>query len=147
MARTTIPAAAQHAARSAADTATTRIPRPVDPAADHSPGAAALAALSADPAGAAGTVAAIANALDKLVSRPHQAAWRLGVLIRRCRVPRGHALRAPSRCPAQGRPVPGAVPLFERGGHRAVSTRGSGRGSSPSPPGAGGLDLAGRHAG
>jgi len=56
MART--PAPAPHAARSAADTATTRDPAPTAPAAGDSPAAAVLAALSADPAGA--TVAVIA---------------------------------------------------------------------------------------
>jgi hypothetical protein len=54
MARTTTPA--PHAARSAADTATTPSPAPVTPAAGDSP---AVAALSAEPAGA--TVAVIAG--------------------------------------------------------------------------------------
>ncbi len=58
MARTKNPAAAPHAARSAADMATTPAPAPVAPAADDSPAAAVLAALSAEPAGA--TVAVIA---------------------------------------------------------------------------------------
>jgi hypothetical protein len=56
MART--PAPAPHAARSAADAATTPAPAPVAPAAGHSPAAAVLAALSAEPGGA--TVAVIA---------------------------------------------------------------------------------------
>jgi hypothetical protein len=56
MARTKTPA--PHAARSAADTATTPDPAPVAPAAGDSPAAAVLAALSADAAG--GTVAVIA---------------------------------------------------------------------------------------
>jgi hypothetical protein len=56
MARTKTPA--RHAARSAADTATTPAPAPVAPAAGGSPAAAVLAALSAGPAG--GTVAVIA---------------------------------------------------------------------------------------
>jgi hypothetical protein len=46
----------------------------------------------------------------------------------------------PSRCPARGRPVPAAVPLFVRGGHRAVSTRGSEQGVKPVPTW-GGADL------
>jgi hypothetical protein len=59
MARTSTPApAAPHAARSAADAATTPDPAPVAPAPGGSPAAAVLAALSADPAGA--TVAVIA---------------------------------------------------------------------------------------
>jgi hypothetical protein len=58
MARTPATAPAPHAARSAADTATTPDPAPVAPAAGGSPAAAVLAALSADPAGAA--VAAVA---------------------------------------------------------------------------------------
>ena len=53
MARTPATAPAPHAARSAADTATTPDPAPVAPAAGGSPAAAVLAALSADPAGAA----------------------------------------------------------------------------------------------
>ena len=52
-------APAPHAARSAADTATTPDPAPVTPAAGDTPAAAVLAALSADPAG--GTVAVIAG--------------------------------------------------------------------------------------
>ena len=59
MARTSTPAPAPHAARSAADTATIPAPAPVAPAAADSPAAAVLAALSADPAGA--TVAVIAT--------------------------------------------------------------------------------------
>jgi hypothetical protein len=58
MVRTPAPVPAPHAARSAADTATTPDPAPVAPAAGDSPAAAVLAALSADPAG--GTVAVIA---------------------------------------------------------------------------------------
>jgi hypothetical protein len=58
MARTSTSVPAPHAARSAADTATTPAPAPVAPAAGDSPAAAVLAALSADPAGA--TVAVIA---------------------------------------------------------------------------------------
>ena len=61
-------------------------------------------------------------------ARPHEAAWRHGALMRRWRVPRGHA---PPCSPRGARPVPGAVPLFVRDGHRAVSPRGSGRVSSP----------------
>jgi hypothetical protein len=57
MARTKNPA--PHAARSAADAATTPAPAPVAPAAGDSPAAAVLAALSAEPAGA--TVAVIAG--------------------------------------------------------------------------------------
>ena len=57
MARTKNPAPAPHAARSAADTATTPAPAPVAPAGD-SPAAAVLAALSAEPAGAAVAVIA-----------------------------------------------------------------------------------------
>jgi hypothetical protein len=57
MART--PAPAPHAARSAADAATTPAAAPVAPAAGDSPAAAVLAALSAEPAGA--TVAVIAG--------------------------------------------------------------------------------------
>jgi hypothetical protein len=57
MARTST-APAPHAARSAADTATTPDPAPVAPAAGDSPAAAVLAALSAEPAGV--TVAVIA---------------------------------------------------------------------------------------
>jgi hypothetical protein len=57
MARTSTPA--PHAARSAADAATTPDPAPVAPAAGDSPAAAVLAALSAEPAGA--TVAVIAD--------------------------------------------------------------------------------------
>jgi hypothetical protein len=49
------------------------------------------------------------------------------------RAARARATVPPSRCPAHGRPVPGAVPLFVRGGHRAVSTRGSGPGVKPVP--------------
>ena len=56
MARTKNPA--PHAARSAADAATTPAPAPGAPAADHSPAGAVLAALSAEPVGA--TVAVIA---------------------------------------------------------------------------------------
>ena len=60
--------------------------------------------------------------------------------MRRWRVPRGHAPPAPFAVPGPGRPVPGAVPLFARGGHRAVSTRGSGPGVKPVPA-LGGADL------
>jgi DprA winged helix domain len=56
MARTKNPA--PHAARSAADAATTPAPAPVAPAAGDSPAAAVLAALSAEPAGAAVAVIA-----------------------------------------------------------------------------------------
>ena len=56
------------------------------------------------------------------------------------RAARARATVPPSRCPAHGRPVPGAVPLFVRGGHRAVSTRGSGPGVKPVPAW-GGADL------
>ncbi len=58
MARTSTPAPAPHAARTAADTATTPDPAPVAPAAGDSPAAAVLAALSAEPAGAAVAVIA-----------------------------------------------------------------------------------------
>jgi hypothetical protein len=58
MARTSTPVPAPHAARSAADAATTRPRRPVAPAAGDSPAAAVLAALSAEPAGATVTVIA-----------------------------------------------------------------------------------------
>jgi hypothetical protein len=58
MARTSTPAAAPHAAHSAADTAPAPDPAPVAPAAGDSPAAAVLAALSADPAGAAVAVIA-----------------------------------------------------------------------------------------
>jgi hypothetical protein len=58
MARTSIPAPAPQAARSAADAATTPAPAPVAPAAGDSLAAAVLAALSAEPGGA--TVAVIA---------------------------------------------------------------------------------------
>ena len=58
MARTPATAPAPHAARSAADTATTPAPAPVAPSAADSPAAAVLAALSADPAGAAVAVIA-----------------------------------------------------------------------------------------
>ena len=69
MARTSTPAPAPHAARSAADTATTPAPAAVAPAAGDSPAAAVLAALSADPAGA--TVAVIAaRAGDQHGRRP-----------------------------------------------------------------------------
>jgi hypothetical protein len=50
MARTST-ARAPHAARSAADAATTADPAPRRPGPDHSPTAAVLAALSADPLG------------------------------------------------------------------------------------------------
>ena len=56
------------------------------------------------------------------------------------RAARARATVPPSRCPAHGGPVPGAVPLFVRGGHRAVSTRGSGPGVKPVPAW-GGADL------
>ena len=58
MARTKNPAAAPHAARSAADAATTPPPRPVAPVAGDGQAVAVLAALSAEPGGA--TVAVIA---------------------------------------------------------------------------------------
>jgi hypothetical protein len=58
MARTSTPGPAPHAARTAADTATTPDPAPVAPAAGDSPAAAVLAALSAEPAGAAVAVIA-----------------------------------------------------------------------------------------
>jgi hypothetical protein len=58
MTRTPATAPAAHAARSAADTATTPAPAPVAQAAGDSPAAAVLAALSADPAGAAVAVIA-----------------------------------------------------------------------------------------
>jgi len=49
------------------------------------------------------------------------------------RAARARATVPPSRCPAHGRPVPEAVPLFVRSGHRAVSTRGSGPDVKPVP--------------
>jgi hypothetical protein len=71
MARTPATAPAPHAARSAADTATTPAPAPVAPPAGDSPAAAVLAALSADPAGAA--VAAIAARAQISVPAARQA--------------------------------------------------------------------------
>jgi hypothetical protein len=61
--------------------------------------------------------------------------------MRRWRVPRGHAPPCPLRGtrPMAG-PVPGAVALSMRGGHRAVSTRGSGPCVKPVPAW-GGADL------
>ncbi len=56
------------------------------------------------------------------------------------RAARARATAPPSRCPAHGRPVPGPVPAFVRGGHRAVSTRDSGLGVKPVPAW-GGADL------
>jgi CRP-like cAMP-binding protein len=56
------------------------------------------------------------------------------------RAARARATVPPSRCPAYSRPVPGTVPLFVRGGHWAVSTRGSGPGVKPVPAW-GGADL------
>ncbi len=57
--------------------------------------------------------------------------------MRRWRVPHGHA----PPCPLRGaRPMAGPSPLFVRGGHRAVSTRGSGPGVKPVPAW-GGADL------
>src|SRR5512146_1022493 len=71
MARIPATAPAAHAARSAADTATTPAPAPVAPAAGDSPAAAVLAALSADPAGAA--VAVIAARAQVSVPAARQA--------------------------------------------------------------------------
>jgi hypothetical protein len=56
------------------------------------------------------------------------------------RAARASATVPPSRCPAHGRPVPGAVPLFVQDGHRAVSTRDSRPGVKPVPAW-GGADL------
>ncbi len=67
MART--PAPAPHAARSAADTATTPAPARVTPAAGDSPAAAVLAALSAEPAGAAVAVIAARAGLSTAAAR------------------------------------------------------------------------------
>ena len=62
--------------------------------------------------------------------------------MRRWHVPRGHA---PPCSPRGARPVPGAVPLFARGGHRAVSPSGSGPGIKPVPAWSG-ADLTWREA-
>jgi hypothetical protein len=67
MARTKNPA--PHAARSAADAATTPAPRPVAPAAGDSPAAAVLAALSAEPAGAAVAVIAARAGISVAAAR------------------------------------------------------------------------------
>jgi hypothetical protein len=67
MARTSTPA--PHAARSAADTATTPAPAPVAPAAGDSPAAAVLAALSAEPAGAAVAVIAARAGISTAAAR------------------------------------------------------------------------------
>jgi hypothetical protein len=67
MARTSTPA--PHAARSAADTATTPAPAPVAPAAGDSPAAAILAALSAEPAGAAVAVIAARAGISTAAAR------------------------------------------------------------------------------
>jgi hypothetical protein len=69
MARTSTPAPAPHAARSAADTATTPEPAPVAPAAGDSPAAAVLAALSAEPAGAAVAVIAARAGISAAAAR------------------------------------------------------------------------------
>ena len=53
------------------------------------------------------------------------------------RAARARATVPPSRYPAHGRPLPGTVPWFVRGGHRTVSTRGSGPGVKPVPAWAG----------
>jgi hypothetical protein len=67
MARTKNPA--PHAARSAADAATTPAPAPVAPAAGDSPAAAVLAALSAEPAGAAVAVIAARAGISTAAAR------------------------------------------------------------------------------
>jgi hypothetical protein len=67
MARTKNPA--PHAARSAADTATTPAPALVAPAAGDSPAAAVLAALSAEPAGAAVAVIAARAGISTAAAR------------------------------------------------------------------------------
>ena len=67
MARTKNPA--PHAARSAADAATTPAPAPVAPAADHSPAAAVLAALSAEPGGVAVAVIAARAGISTAAAR------------------------------------------------------------------------------
>jgi hypothetical protein len=59
------------------------------------------------------------------------------------RASRARATVPSSRCPAHGRPVPRAVPLFVRGGYWAVSTRGSGPGVN-AVPAWGGADLTSR---
>jgi hypothetical protein len=64
-----IPAPAPHAARSAADTATTPAPAPVAPAVADSPAAAVLAALSAEPAGAAVAVIAARAGISAAAAR------------------------------------------------------------------------------
>ena len=69
MARTKTPAPAPHAARSAADTATTPEPAPIAPAAADSPAAAVLAALSAEPAGAAVAVIAARAGISTAAAR------------------------------------------------------------------------------
>ena len=71
MERTPVTAPAPHAARGAADTATTPAPAPVAPAAGGSPAAAVLAALSAGPAGA--NVAVIAARAQVSVPAARQA--------------------------------------------------------------------------
>jgi hypothetical protein len=53
---------------------------------------------------------------------------------------RARATVPPSRCPAHGRPVPRAVPLFVPGGYWAVPPRGLGPGVKPVPAW-GGADL------
>jgi len=69
MARTPATATAPHAARSAADTATTPAPAPVAPAAGDSPAAAVLAALSAEPAGTAVAVIAARAGISTAAAR------------------------------------------------------------------------------
>jgi hypothetical protein len=69
MARTSTHVPAPHAARSAADAATTPVPAPVSPAAANSPAAAVLAALSAEPGGAAVAVIAARAGISTAAAR------------------------------------------------------------------------------